>query len=126
MSRTFIIVSADNRHEAERAVVLAGVRPDVCIVSPSASARETAAFAVGGRWTFTIEEPLLARRAPAESGADVLGRLARALRGAAATDASTPLVVCDRFDILGATAVVLEEAGLLRLADDLERSLPVS
>jgi hypothetical protein len=126
MSRIFIIVSADDRHEAERAVVLAGARPDICVVSPSTSARETAAFAVGGHWTYTIEEPLLARRAPAESGADVLGRLARALRGAAATEAGTPLVVCDRFDILGATAFVLEESSLLRLADDLERSLPAS
>ncbi len=38
--------------------------------------------------------------------------------------ASSP-IVCGRLDILGATAFVLDEAGLLRLADDLERALPL-
>ena len=83
-----------------------------------------AGYAVGGRWVFTVEEPLLASRAFAESGSDVLARLAQAMRGLAAYDARAPLVVLDGLDVLGASAFTLDEAGLMRSADDLERALP--
>jgi hypothetical protein len=55
----------------------------------------------------------------------VAARLARALHGVRAYDARSPLIVCDRLDVLGATTFVLDEAGLMRLADDLERALPL-
>ena len=45
-------------------------------------------------------EPLLAPKAPVESGADVLARLARALRGLAAFEANAPLAVVDALDVL--------------------------
>ncbi|PWU19420.1 MAG: hypothetical protein C5B48_13600 [Candidatus Rokuibacteriota bacterium] len=63
-----------------RAEARAGTRPDLCIVGPSAAAHEAAAVASGGHWVFTVVEPLLAAR----DRADVLGRLARALRAGAA------------------------------------------
>jgi len=34
------------------------------------------------------------------------------------------LIMCDRFDVLGAGAFVLDEESLARLADDLDRPLP--
>ena len=123
MSRTFVFASALEPVAAARAVAVTPARPDLCVISPSASARETAAFAVNGRWVFTVQEPLLAARAPAESGADVVARFAQALRGVRAYDARSPLIVCDGLDILGASTFVLDEAGLMRLADDLERAL---
>jgi hypothetical protein len=123
--RTFIFVSTSDRNAAARAVANAPGQPDLCVISPSAAARQTAAFAVGGRWVFTVEEPLLAARVPAETGDDVLARLAQALRGIRAYDARLPLIVCDGLDILGATAFVLDEGGLTRLADDFERALPL-
>jgi hypothetical protein len=73
----------------------------------------------------SVEEPLLAARAPAESGADVLGRIARALRGMRAFDAEAPLIVLETLDVLGAGVFLLDEEGLLRAADVLERMLPI-
>ena len=125
MSRTFVLASAYEPEAAARAAAGAPRRPDLCVISPSETARRTSGFAVGGVWTFTVEEPLLATRAPGESGADVLGRLARALRVVQAFDAKAPLIVCDGLDILGAPAIALDEQGLMRLADDLERALPL-
>lgn len=125
MSRTFVLASAIDPQAAALAVEAAPVVPDLCVVSSSPSARETASVAVGGRYVFTVEEPLLAARAPAESGDDVLARFAQALRDARAHDAQSLLIVCDRLDILGASAFLFDEAGLTRLADDLDRSLPL-
>ena len=126
MSRTFILVSADDPVSAAEAVASVDTPPDVCIVSPSRKAHSTATTAVRGRWIELVEEPLLARRADDESGDDVMARLAQGLRGALALDGDLPLIVCDRIDILGATAFVLDEEGVGRLADDLDRaqSLP--
>jgi hypothetical protein len=126
MNRTFILTSAHDPEAAARATERAGRQPDICVVSPSDEAHETAAFAVGGRYVFTVEEPLLTARNAAESGADVLARLAGGLRAAWAYEAQTPLVVCGRLDILGATAFVLDEDGVLRLADALENALLIS
>jgi hypothetical protein len=125
MSRTFIIASATDAEAATRAVAFAAVVPDLCVVSPSAAARRAAAVAVGGRWVATVEEELLVEQVPGESGDDVLARLARALREITAYDARSPLIVCDRLDVFGATAFALDENGLFRLADGLERALPV-
>jgi broad specificity phosphatase PhoE len=123
MSRTFILASAAAPAAAARAVATAPAVPDLCVVSPSSSARQTAVFAVRGRWIYTVEEPLLATRGDGEGGEDVLARLAQALRVVLAYDANLPLIVCDRMNILGATAVMFDEEGLSRLADDLDRAL---
>jgi hypothetical protein len=72
-----------------------------------------------------LEEPLLASRAVAEGGEDILGRLAQAMRAIDARDTRALLVVVDGLDILGAAAFSLDEAGLIRAADDLERLLPL-
>jgi hypothetical protein len=72
---------------------------------------------------YTVAEPLLAARADGECGEDVLARLAQALRIVLAYDADLPLIVCDRMNILGATAFLFDEEGLSRLADDLDRAL---
>lgn len=125
MNRTFILASAHDRQAAARAVESAGTPPDLAVVSPSREARETAVYAAGG-YVFTVEEPLLVARNPAESGADVLARLAGGLRTAWAYDAQAPLIVCEQLDILGATAFALDEDGLLRLADALENALLIS
>ena len=124
MSRTFVFASAESPDAAAVAVANASTPPDLCVISPSPAARRTATFAVGGRWVETIEEPLLAIRADGEDGDDALARLAQALRAVVAYAGRSPLVVLERFDILGATAFALDEAGRERLADDLERALP--
>ena len=125
MARTFLFVSSFNPEAARRAVLASPLEIDLAVISPSDAARETAGSAVGGRWVFTVEEPLLAARAFAESGSDVLARLAHAMRGIAAYDARAPLVVLDALDVLGASTFTLDEAGLMRSADDLERMLPL-
>ena len=123
MSRNFILASAAAPAAAAQAVATAPGVPDLCVVSPSSSARQTAVFAVRGRWIYTVEEPLLAARVDGEGGEDVLARLAQAFRIVLAYDARLPLVVCDRMNILGATAFMFDEEGLSRLADDLDRAL---
>ena len=125
MRRSFVIASALKPQTAARVAAQSPKPIDLLVVSPTPLAREAAAIAVGGRWVFTVEEPLLAPRAPAESGGDVLARLTRALRGLAAYEASAPLVVLDALDVLGAGVFVLDEEGVARAADDLERLLPV-
>ena len=124
MARSFLFVSSFNPEAARRAVLASPVEVDLAVISPSGAARETAGYAVGGRWVFTVAEPLLAARAFAESVFDVVARLAQALRGLPANEARPPLVVLDGLDVLGASAFTLDEAGLMRSADDLERALP--
>jgi hypothetical protein len=127
MDRTFLLASALQPQVAARAAAEAPDPIDLVVTSPTALAREAAAIAVGDRWVFTVDEPLLAPRAAGESGDDVVARLARALRGLHAFDARAraPLVVCDGLDILGASVFTLTESGVMRWADDLDRLLPV-
>ena len=94
------------------------------MTSPSPAARETAACALSGRWTFTVEEPLLAARVPGETSDDVVARYAQALRGLRAYETRSALVVCDDLRPLGEDVLVLDDDGLARTADDLERKLP--
>jgi hypothetical protein len=125
IDRRFLLTSA---HAAESAAGTAAEAPepiDLVVVSPTALARQAVPVAVGGRWVFTVEEPLLALRVPAESGADVIARVAQALRGVSAYDANAPLVIFDSLDILGASVFVLDENGLARTADRLEALLPL-
>jgi hypothetical protein len=58
------------------------------------------------------------------AASDVLGRLAEALRGLQAFEAKAPLVVLDGLDVFGAGVFVLDEEGVMRCADDLERLRP--
>ena len=125
MPRSFILVSSFKPEAARRAVLESPVEIDFAVISPSEEARETAGYAVGGRWVFTVEEPLLASYSFAESGADVLARLAQAMRGLGAHDARAALVVLDGLDVLGAWVFTLDEEELLRWADHLERLLPL-
>jgi hypothetical protein len=123
MARSYLFVSS-LEPEAARCAVLASSREiDLAVVSPSDTARETAGYAVGARWVFTVAEPLLAVRTFAESGSDVVARLTRAMRGLAAYDARAVLVVLDGLDLIGASALTLNGPGLLRSADDLERAV---
>jgi hypothetical protein len=124
MARSFLFVSSVYPEAARRAVLASPIEVDLAVISPSRAARETWDYAIGGRWVFTVEEPLLAARAFAESGSDVLARLVQAMRGLAAYDARAPLVVLEGLDVLGASGFTLDEAGLMRSADDLERALP--
>jgi hypothetical protein len=53
------------------------------------------------------------------------GRYAQALRTIAAYDTRSALVVCDELGVLGLPAVGLDEAGLMKTADHIERMLPL-
>jgi hypothetical protein len=124
MSRTFIFAQLSDPAGAARAIAESESFPDLILVAPSPSAHEQAAAAVGGRYVTTVEEPLLAR-VPTDGGQDALTQLAQALRAVQAYTARTPLVLWERVGIFGADTFVLDEDGLGRLADDLERALPL-
>jgi hypothetical protein len=119
-----LFVSAQHPEAAIRAVAESPELPRVCVISPTPAARETASAALGGHWAFIAVEPLLAPRAWAESGDDVLARLIKALRIVHAYDADSILVVLDRLDILGADGFMLDTDGLESWTDRLERLLP--
>jgi hypothetical protein len=125
IDRRFLLASAQAAESAARAAAEAPEPIDLVVTSPTALARQAVTVAVGGRWVFTVEEPLLAPRVPGESGDDVIARVAQALRGVSAYDASAPLVILDSLDILGASVLVLDEDGLARTADRLEALLPL-
>jgi osmotically-inducible protein OsmY len=125
LARTFVLASATNPHAAARAAAEAPHPIDLVVRSPSEPARAASAIAVGGRWVFTVDEPLLAPRGPGETGGRVIARLVMALRGLPAYEARAPLVVFDGLDLLGAGVFVLDEKGVMRCADDLEQLLPL-
>ena len=56
-----------------------------------------------------------------ESGGDVLARFAQALRGVRASRSSVSLVMCDTLDLLGGSLFVLDEKGLMHVADALDQ-----
>ncbi len=125
MGRSFIFASALESEAAARAVAASPQPPDLIVTSPSQLARETGARAVDGRWVFTVEESLLAARSPGESGDNVLWRMTRALRDLVVYDGGVTMIVVDGLDILGAGAFVLDEAAVVRLAEDLDHALPL-
>ena len=122
---TYLFISAADPDAGASAVQAAAMPPDLCVTSPSPAARETATRAMSGRWVFTVEEPLLRARVPAESWNDVVARYAQALRGLGAYETRSALVVCDDLRPLGDDVLVLDSDALGRVADDLERELPV-
>jgi DNA-binding transcriptional ArsR family regulator len=71
---SYLFVSAQQPTISAR---IAGAAPepiDLCVTSPSPTARATAATATNGRWVFTVDEPLLATRERLELAAlNVLG-----------------------------------------------------
>jgi broad specificity phosphatase PhoE len=125
IDRRFLLASARAAESAARIAAEAPEPIDLVVVSPTELARESVPVAVGDRWVFTIEEPLLAPRVPGESGDDVIARVAQALRGVRAYDAGAPLVIFDSLVILGASVFVLDEHALARTADRLEALLPL-
>jgi broad specificity phosphatase PhoE len=125
MGRSFIFASALEPEATARAVAASPQPPDLIVTSPSRLARGTAARATDGRWVFTVEEPLLAARRSGESGDSVLSRVTQGLRDVLVYDAGVTLIVVDGLDILGPAAFVLDETGVTRLDDDLDRALPL-
>jgi hypothetical protein len=125
VARSFLFVSSFAPEAARLGVLASPVEPDLVVISPSDAARETARYAIGDRWVFTIVEPLFAGQGFAENGADVVARFAEALRALPAFEARAPLVVLDGLDVLGSSVFTLNTARLMRSADDLERALPV-
>ena len=125
MDRLFLLASASQAQAAARVAAELPSPIDLAVTSPSLRSREAAAIIVGERWVFTVDEPLLAQRAPGETGDDVLRRLAQALRGLQAFEAKAPLVVLDALDVLGAGVFALDEEGLRHAADALEGLLPL-
>jgi hypothetical protein len=94
---------------------------DLVVTSPTELAQQAAARAVGDRWVFTHEEPLLAPRGSGESGGDVLARFAQTLRSVSACESSVSLVRCDTLDLLGGSTFVLDEKGLMHVVDALDQ-----
>ena len=86
--RRFVIASATRPEDARRAAAELPAPIDLVVTSPTELAQQAVASAVGERWVFTIDEPLLAPRASGESGGDVLARFAQALRGVRACESS--------------------------------------
>jgi len=123
VERSFLFVSSADPEAARRAVDASPIDIDLAVISPSTRARATAVYAARGRWVFTVDEPLLVKSSPAESGADVLARFAEALRGLDAYDSRALLVV---LDLLGSGAFALDEAGLTSCAESLGRALAAS
>jgi hypothetical protein len=119
--RRFVLASALRPEDAGRAAAELPEPIDLVVTSPTELAQQAAARAVGDRWVFTLEEPLLAPRASGESGGDVLARFAQSLRGVRARESSVSLVMCDALDLLGASTFVLDESGLMHVADALDQ-----
>ena len=125
IERRFLLAAASAAESVARIVADAPEPVDLVVTSPTPFARRAVRVALDGRWAFTVEDPLLAPRAPAESGGDVIARLVQALRALRAYDANAPLVLCDSLDILGAAVFELDELGLERATDRLEALLPL-
>ena len=60
--RRFLLASALRPEEARRSAAELPEPIDLVVTSPTERARQAAASAVGDRWVFTLEEPLLAPR----------------------------------------------------------------
>ena len=121
--RTYLLVSTSRPLAAAAALRGADGPPDLCVTSPSAAARETAAFAAGGRYVRTIDEPLLARRADGESLDDLAARYAEALRVLHALTSRRTLVVVDELPPRYDGVLALDDAELLRCADRVEQDV---
>jgi hypothetical protein len=124
--RHFLFVSAREPIGAAAAVWgWAYGLPDLCVTSPSREAHSTASFACAGRLVSIVDEPLLARRAARETAEDFAARFAEALRVVYAFDTRAALVVCDELPPQLEAPFSLDDGGLLRHTDRLEREVPL-
>ena len=98
--------------------------PDLCVTSPSVTARETAAFACAGRYVQTFAEPLLAGRRSFEREDGFAARYAEALRTLHVFDTRAALIVCDDMVAGEEPPFVLDGDALLRRCESIERALP--
>jgi hypothetical protein len=121
INRRFLLASALRPEEARRSAAELADPIDLVVTSPTERARQAVASTVGDRWVFTLEEPLLTPRVSGESAGDVLARFAQALRGVRAHKSSVSLVMCDTLDLLGGSLFVLDEKGLMHVADALDQ-----
>jgi hypothetical protein len=124
--RSYLVVSAQEPLAAAVAVRswLDGP-PDLCITSPSHEAHDTAAFVSDGHAITTFDEPLLARRKPAETWDDFRARFAEGLRVVSAYDTRAALVVCDEVPDRWTTPLTLDGDGIVALAGSLESEVPL-
>jgi hypothetical protein len=124
--RAYLFVSTDEPLAASAALsTWDDGRPDLCVMSPSGKAHDTAVFASAGHYVRRIVEPMLASRRPAESMDDFADRFAEAMLIVLAFDALSVLVVCDELPPDWTTPLFVDDEGLLRRADRLERKLPL-
>jgi len=122
--RRYLFVSSREPAAAVEAVAeWADGPPDVCVISPSPRARQTAALVSASQYVDTITEPLLSGRGPAESGADVAARYAEGLRALYALNTRAALVVLDD-PLAEGEPFVLDADSLLQRAESIERRLP--
>jgi hypothetical protein len=122
--RSYLIVSAQDPLGAAAAVrAWAAGPPDLCVTSPSAQARGAAGLATAGTLVPTLPEPMLGGRGARESAGDFAARFATALRIVYALSATAALVVCDDLPPGWTSPVFVDDRGLLRRADVIERGL---
>ena len=123
-ARVYMIVAADEPVTAAAAVSQASTPP----ISASRARRRGRArppsWHFAGRYVTTIDEPLLDGRRADESAADFAGRWADALRVLYALDTRSALVISDALGPVGGTALVLDEASVLRIAEWIESEVP--
>jgi len=119
--RNYLVVTAGETGEALRSWGL----PDLCVTSPSAEARNTAAFILAGDHVPWMSESLLGTRGESESLDDFKERFATALRTVAAYDARAALVVCDEVPGGRPTPFALDGESILRRAALLEGEVPL-
>ena len=125
--RSYLVVSAREPLAAAVAVrSWSDGPPDLCVTSPSPEAQDTAAFATDGHPTANFDEPLLARRRPAEDWNDFRARFAEGLRVVSAYDTRAALVVCDQVPDRWTTPLHLNGDSILELAGSLEGEVPLT
>jgi len=124
-ARTFAFVSAHEPLIAAEAVWSSPAPIDLCVAGPSATARQTAAFAVAGRAVAIVAEPLLAARRAAESDTEFAAREADALLALYTLDTRAALVVWDELESDESEPRVHDESWLLDQAERISRALPL-
>jgi hypothetical protein len=123
--RSYLVVTSREPLAAAVAVrAWADGPPDLCVISPSPEANDTAAYASDGHPVTTFDEPLLERRRRTEDWNDFRTRFAEGLRILSAYDTRAALVVCDEVPDRWETPLVLDGDSILELASSLEGEVP--
>jgi hypothetical protein len=105
MARPYLLVSSSEAQPATRAVFASP-----CEIDGGRRGRRTLGL--------HLREPRLAARMAAESGCEVLSRIVQAFRALA----SYTHALLVGIEVLDASSPMLDRAGLLRSADDIERA----